>query len=154
MDTTCRCDRRTVLQHAAVGAAGASALALSACGGSGSDADAGSSGSDSGADSAAGTWQTALEAGSLPEVGTTTAASTGDQDLLVHRAGEDEVLAYSSVCTHQGCTVEPGDEEFTCPCHSSTFAASDGSVTGGPAQSPLPSFEARITDDGAVEVKV
>lgn len=152
MDTTCRCDRRTVLHHAAVGAAGASALALSACGGSDSGSGADSSGAES--DAAAGTWRTAVEADSLPEVGTTVSASAGESDLLVHRSAEDEVLVYSSVCTHQGCTVGPGDEEFTCPCHNSTFAAADGSVISGPAQSPLPTVEARMSDDGAVEVKV
>jgi Rieske Fe-S protein len=47
--------------------------------------------------------------------------------------------AFSSTCTHQGCTVsEVVGGTINCPCHGSKFAVADGSVTGGPAPRPLP----------------
>jgi len=45
--------------------------------------------------------------------------------------------AFSTVCPHQGCTVsEIEGTTLVCPCHRSAFAL-DGSVTQGPAESPL-----------------
>jgi Rieske Fe-S protein len=47
--------------------------------------------------------------------------------------------AFSSTCTHQGCTVAGVESGvIVCPCHGSTFSATDGSVRNGPATFPLP----------------
>jgi len=48
----------------------------------------------------------------------------------------DGVYAVSLVCTHLGCIVKPSATGFDCPCHGSRFAH-DGSVTHGPAPTPL-----------------
>jgi cytochrome b6-f complex iron-sulfur subunit len=62
-------------------------------------------------------------------------------------ANPETVLGVNSLCPHQGCTVEwDGESEFICPCHDSKFAP-DGSVTVGPAETPLPVLEAKIEDD-------
>jgi cytochrome b6-f complex iron-sulfur subunit len=62
-------------------------------------------------------------------------------------ANPDAVLGVNSLCTHQGCTVEwDGEGAFACPCHASKFAP-DGSVTAGPAETPLPVLEAKIEED-------
>ncbi|MGB3493469.1 MAG: ubiquinol-cytochrome c reductase iron-sulfur subunit [Elainellaceae cyanobacterium] len=78
----------------------------------------------------------------------------GEQVLVIRDPGNPEtVLAVSSLCTHQGCSVEWRDSnQFFCPCHSSAFSP-DGSVTAGPATEPLPVFEAKIESD-VVLVKV
>ncbi len=47
------------------------------------------------------------------------------------------VYAISTVCTHLGCIVKGTSDGFECPCHGSRFAA-DGTVTKGPAPTPLP----------------
>jgi cytochrome b6-f complex iron-sulfur subunit len=49
--------------------------------------------------------------------------------------------AVTSICTHQGCTVAyvPGAGNIQCPCHGSMFSTT-GSVTNGPAASPLTSY--------------
>ena len=48
-------------------------------------------------------------------------------------------LAYSGVCTHQGCTVgyDQPSKQFACPCHGARFDASTGDVVRGPAKRPL-----------------
>ncbi len=48
--------------------------------------------------------------------------------------------AFSAVCTHAGCSVEPSGQSLYCPCHSAYFSAVDGSVQSGPPPSPLPEF--------------
>ena len=64
--------------------------------------------------------------------------STGEPAYLLQpKAGT--FLAYSAVCTHQGCTVgfDQGSDQFACPCHGALFDASNGDVVRGPAQRPL-----------------
>jgi cytochrome b6-f complex iron-sulfur subunit len=59
--------------------------------------------------------------------------------------------ALSATCTHLGCTVKALDDGFDCPCHGSRFDA-QGQVESGPAPEPLPCFEVRLTDSGALLV--
>lgn len=51
------------------------------------------------------------------------------------------VLAYSAVCTHQGCDVTEyvaADKVLMCFCHFSKFHPNDGTVAKGPAAKSLP----------------
>lgn len=54
----------------------------------------------------------------------------------------DGVLAFSAICTHQGCQVGqwlPAEQNLMCYCHFSKFAVrSAGAVAGGPAPRGLP----------------
>ena len=67
---------------------------------------------------------------------------------LVRRGGN--VTAFSSVCPHLGCAVnaEP-DGTYSCPCHTSSFAA-DGARVSGPSPRGLDALTTRI--DGGVVV--
>ncbi len=50
------------------------------------------------------------------------------------------VVAYSAVCTHQGCDVTEfvsAEKVLMCFCHFSKFSPVDGTVTKGPASKPL-----------------
>jgi len=52
------------------------------------------------------------------------------------------VMAYSAVCTHEGCAVDYWDDKrdaLVCPCHESMFDPYDaGAVLAGPAPRALP----------------
>jgi ubiquinol-cytochrome c reductase iron-sulfur subunit len=54
----------------------------------------------------------------------------------------DNIVAYSKICTHVGCPAalyEQTTHRILCPCHQSTFDATQGAtVLFGPAPRPLP----------------
>ena len=60
--------------------------------------------------------------------------------LLQPKAGT--FLAYSAICTHEGCVVgfDHAANGFACPCHGAQFDATTGAATRGPAQAPLQKF--------------
>src|SRR5690606_3976916 len=100
--------RRAVL---AAGGATAGALTLAACGpddGGAPPATAtGTSGGAGGrAGGAGGVAVAALH--DVPAGGATAAAAAAGEATRLTRPAENEVRAFSSVCTHQGCAVEPG----------------------------------------------
>jgi Rieske Fe-S protein len=63
--------------------------------------------------------------------------------LLIHT--ESGFTALSLTCTHLGCTLEPNETGFDCPCHNSSFDTG-GNVTQGPAVKPLQVLRIEITD--------
>jgi len=70
-----------------------------------------------------------------------------DKNVVVTQPTAGDFKAFSATCTHQGCKVKSvADGNIVCPCHGSKFAIADGSVTNGPAKSPLP--EKTISVDG------
>ncbi|PYG00653.1 Rieske Fe-S protein [Georgenia satyanarayanai] len=73
-------------------------------------------------------------------------------EVVVTRVSEEEVVALSAVCTHQGCTVVREAEDLSCPCHGSRFAVADGAVLQGPAEEPLPRVEVRVESGAVVTV--
>ncbi|APX31617.1 ubiquinol-cytochrome C reductase [Brachybacterium sp. P6-10-X1] len=66
--------------------------------------------------------------------------------------GVEGVLAYSKICTHVGCPAalyEQQTHHMLCPCHQSTFDATDGAkVLFGPAHRPLPQLPIEVDDEG------
>src|SRR5215203_2255508 len=69
---------------------------------------------------------------------------SGNPAVLVHLENGDFV-AYSAVCTHQGCKVAYQDGNLACPCHGSTFDPANGaSVVTGPATRPLPEIPVKV----------
>jgi Rieske Fe-S protein len=73
-----------------------------------------------------------------------------DQQLFVLRDGRG-FAAFSSRCTHLGCTVRRTADGFFCPCHGARFDE-QGLVVSGPARTPLPWFEVWVESDGRVWV--
>ena len=68
-----------------------------------------------------------------------------DQELVVTQPTKGTFLAFSAICTHQGCPVGTitGDQ-ILCPCHGSVFSTEDGSVVQGPANGPLSPVEVSV----------
>jgi Rieske Fe-S protein len=67
----------------------------------------------------------------------------------------DGVVAYSAVCTHQGCPVNAWSKDknaFVCSCHGSVFDPKKGAqVIFGPAPRPLAALGLKLKD-GVVTV--
>ena len=149
-----------------VGAAGAS---LAACGGSASSGGGSGgkkSGGDSGGGNSGGGGYGGANAGGNSDGGSKKAAApdkaaiaaesevapgsavkfkdAGSPAVLVHLDNGDFV-AYSAVCTHQGCTVAYKNGQLVCPCHGSIFDPANGAaVVNGPAQRPLPELPVNV----------
>lgn len=70
------------------------------------------------------------------------------QQVVVTQPTAGHFKAFSAICTHQGCIVGAiADKQIVCPCHGSKFSIADGSVTNGPAATPLPPKS--LTKNGA-----
>ena len=76
---------------------------------------------------------------------------SGNPAVLVH-LDNGEFVAYSAICTHQGCTVAYKDGNLACPCHGSVFDPANGaSVVAGPAQRPLPEIPVKVQGGEVVQ---
>jgi Rieske Fe-S protein len=145
-------DRRGLLQGACLGCAG---LALAACGG-GSGTAAGPTDSSpapgsSPATETGGAADKPLAVLADMKIGSAVAAKTADgKNLLMTRISQTEVVAFSAICTHQGCTVEPEGTRFACPCHGSVYDARTAKVLSGPAPAPLHSVAVSVKDGNVV----
>jgi Rieske Fe-S protein len=126
--------RRTLVQIGGASAAGAGVLLLAACTPGGSGA----------ADGSGGNGTATVELSSIP-VGGAVSASLGSTPVVVSQPKAGEVVAFSAVCTHQGCTVAPQGLEFDCPCHGSRFDGTTGDVLQGPASTPLTKLNASVS---------
>ena len=74
---------------------------------------------------------------------------SGKKAVLVHLKSGDFV-AYSAICTHQGCKVAYQGGQLACPCHGSVFDPARGAeVVAGPAPRPLPEIPVKV-DDGEI----
>jgi Rieske Fe-S protein len=61
-----------------------------------------------------------------------------DQQVVVTQPAKGTFACFTVVCTHAGCAVdEVKGGTINCPCHGSKFKIADGSVSAGPATSPL-----------------
>jgi cytochrome b6-f complex iron-sulfur subunit len=69
-------------------------------------------------------------------------------NIIIIRSGDSTYLAFSKICTHQGCTVtyNAAENELPCPCHGSVFSAS-GAVLEGPANSNLKKYSVTKSGD-------
>ncbi len=65
--------------------------------------------------------------------------------ILIH--SETGFSALSLICPHLGCTVDPVQDGFACPCHGSRFNASGG-VRVGPASQPMRVLKVEETPTG------
>ena len=148
----------TVGAAAAVGAAGVTTLA--ACGGSsgGTGTTASTSTSAPAADpssatsSATGGSDVALaKVSDVPVGGAISANSAEGKPIILSQPTSGDIVGFSAICTHMGCTVAPAGAQLKCPCHGSVYKASDGSVVNGPAPNPLAPFTVHVSGQEIVE---
>ena len=144
-----------------VGLAGA----LTACGAASSSAPpaastsaaAGTAPESSSAPAAGASSSAAAAASSAPAGNALTATSkipvgggaifTGPQ-VVVTQPTAGEFKAFSAVCTHMGCIVnQVSSGTIDCPCHGSQYSISTGDVVAGPAPSPLPAKQIKVSGD-------
>jgi len=71
---------------------------------------------------------------------------TYKSNVIIIRSGENQYMAFSSICTHEGCTVtySHAGSNLPCPCHGSVFSNS-GSVLQGPATAALKKYSVTIS---------
>ena len=60
---------------------------------------------------------------------------------------DNEVRAFSAICTHLGCTVgwHPEQKQFICPCHQGIYDC-NGVVVSGPPPRPLAKLSVKLRD--------
>jgi len=121
------------------GSAG-SAIALAAC-----------APSDGGSKTDTGTGKPS-EVATLSEVpvGGAIAVMFNGAQIIVSQPQEGTVVAFSAVCTHQGCIIQPEKKGLNCPCHSSLFDTATGEVLQGPATKPLPAVKVAVQGDKVI----
>ena len=102
-----------------------------------------------GAKSSSGTVLATLA--SIPVGGAVSATGKGNAKLLVCQPTAGKFVAFSAICTHQGCTVAPGAKSLDCPCHGSKYDLATGKVLAGPAPRPLPPVAVAVDGKNIVE---
>lgn len=65
--------------------------------------------------------------------------------ICIYRFNENEFIALSLICTHQGCELNPNEFTLTCPCHGSEFS-NHGKVMEAPAEKDLDQFNVKVDD--------
>ncbi|MEI5583025.1 MULTISPECIES: QcrA and Rieske domain-containing protein [unclassified Agromyces] len=151
MDDARELSRRAALALGGTGAVGG-ALILAGCatdqgGGNGGDDGSEAPSPSAGAPDAAGEEVAALA--DIP-VGGSIDATIGGEPVLLAQPAAGEVVAYSAICTHQGCVVAAAGSKFECPCHGSIFDAATGDVEVGPALEPLASVPVTVDGDRVI----
>ncbi len=67
------------------------------------------------------------------------------QGIYIICTAASTYVALSSICTHQGCTVNYGSttKQFSCPCHGGLYDIT-GKVLSGPPPSPLKQYSVSL----------
>ncbi|MGZ5415691.1 MAG: Rieske (2Fe-2S) protein [Nocardioides sp.] len=107
--------------------------------------------SSSSSDSGTGGGKALAKVSDIPVGGAVAAESSDGKPIIVSQPTDGEVVAFSAICTHKGCTVAPADKILACPCHGSTYDLATGENTGGPAPKPLTEIAVTIDGDDVVE---
>jgi cytochrome b6-f complex iron-sulfur subunit len=147
MDANPVVTRRAVL---AAGTAGAGAVVLAACSTGGSSNSPLAGNTPTGGSSASASSGVALAKLDDIVVGQAVSAKLPDgTPAIIARPTATTAAAFSAICTHMGCTVNPAGKQLHCPCHGSRYDATTGAVIQGPAPKPLPPIAVHV-DGGEV----
>ncbi|MEV0169873.1 Rieske (2Fe-2S) protein [Streptomyces sp. NPDC050803] len=110
--------RRTVLRGAAL--TPVAGLGMAACSPGGTTTDA--------------TPTAPVDLGAESEIAKGSAKLYRDHNVVVSRAEDGTLKAYSTICTHALCPINKLEgTKLICPCHGSEFDATTGEVLHAPA---------------------
>jgi Rieske Fe-S protein len=84
-------------------------------------------------------------------VGGAVAVDVDGAPYVVAQPEAGTVVAFTAICTHQGCKVAPAGAQLDCPCHGSQFDAFTGEVLRGPAEAPLTALSVAVNGDDVVK---
>jgi Rieske Fe-S protein len=87
----------------------------------------------------------------VPVGGAVAVTTPAGDPVIVSQPTAGTAVAFSAVCTHQGCLVAPRGADLICPCHGSVFDAKTGAVLQSPATRPLPSVPVTVQNGEVVE---
>ena len=107
------------------------------------------SGSSSDSGSGSGSTKAIVKLDDVP-IGGAVAAQAPSGAVIVAQPAEGRVVAFSAICTHQGCKVAPAGVTLNCPCHGSKFDAMTGRVLNGPAKADLEPVAVKISGQDVV----
>jgi cytochrome b6-f complex iron-sulfur subunit len=143
--------RRRVIAMGSVGAIGAAGLAACSSDSDGSDGDSNDGSAGTAPSSKTAQAPAGLKLAKLADVpvGTAIVLDASGQKILLAQPKEGQAVAYSAICTHQGCTVA-GGAQAKCPCHGSVFDIATGKPTNGPATKALPAVAVSVNESGEV----
>ena len=67
--------------------------------------------------------------------------------IIIINEGNNVIRAFSQHCPHQGYSVEYSKSQgiIYCPAHGSTFNATNGALTGGPATTGVTEFTVTVS---------
>jgi 3-phenylpropionate/trans-cinnamate dioxygenase ferredoxin component len=89
-------------------------------------------------------------------LGKTRVVEIDGESLLLCRTAEDSVHVIENCCSHDDGPLGEGTLDGTviqCPRHGARFDVTTGAVLRMPAAAPVESFQARLSDDGWIEVE-
>jgi Rieske Fe-S protein len=137
------------------GAAAVAAASLAGCASDDDTPTATAGGGDTSASGAAaspepsdpGGGKALAKVSAVPVGGAVAAKGADGKPIIVAQPAQGQIVAFSAICTHKGCTVAPAGKELKCPCHGSVFEAATGKNIGGPAPSPLPAVSVTVSGD-------
>lgn len=89
-------------------------------------------------------------------VGSTRVVEVDGESLLICRPAADRIHAIENCCSHDDGPLGEGTldgDVIQCPRHGARFDVTSGAVLRMPAAAPVESFDARVSEDGWVEVE-
>lgn len=110
---------------------------------------AGPSASDPAATSSGGTGASSgpiVDVSAVPVGGAVAAKDADGKPIIVAQPKDGDIVAFTAICTHKGCTVAPSGAQLKCPCHGSVYDAFTGKNVSGPAPAPLAAVPVTVAD--------
>lgn len=86
-----------------------------------------------------------VDVSAVPVGGAVAAKGVDGKPIIVAQPKKGDIVAFTAICTHKGCTVAPSGVQLKCPCHGSVYDAFTGKNVSGPAPAPLASVPVSVS---------